>query len=81
MTRYQHTQALTRHFWNRWSKEYIHHLQQRVKWKQSQQKIQLDNLVLIKEDNLVPASWRIGRVVEYRQGLYPRMVTLKVATI
>lgn len=59
---YQQIQRLQQQFWSRWSKDYIHELQQRTRWKQSKGSLQEGQLVLVKEDNLPPLKWRLGRV-------------------
>lgn len=81
MSRWQHLQLLHQHFWNRWSKEYLTRLQQRPKWTKSRSNLQLDDLVLIKEDNVPPMKWCTGRVVELHPGKdgLVRVVTLKTA--
>ncbi|XP_029178451.1 uncharacterized protein LOC114946191 [Nylanderia fulva] len=46
------------HFWRRWSKDYLHHLQQSSKWLQTRSNIREGTLVLIKDDLLPPQSGR-----------------------
>uniref|UniRef100_A0A1Y1MZS6 DUF5641 domain-containing protein n=1 Tax=Photinus pyralis TaxID=7054 RepID=A0A1Y1MZS6_PHOPY len=83
LSRYQYLQSLNRQFWRRWSKEYIHELQQRNKWRRSENnQLKLDDIVLIKEDNLPPAKWSIGRVIQLHPGIDKtvRVVTVKTAS-
>lgn len=55
LTSWQHAQKLRQHFWKRWSKEYLHHLNTRNKWSSgSTQDIKIGQLVIIKEDNAPP---------------------------
>ncbi|XP_066256304.1 uncharacterized protein [Euwallacea similis] len=75
---FQRIQLIKQHFWKRWSKEYISELQQRVKWKTQQQDVQEGVLVLVKEDNLPPSKWRMGRIVAVHPG---RDGVNRVATI
>ena len=67
------------HYWDRWSKEYLHTLQNRNKWQQTKENIQKGQLVLLKENNLPPGKWAMGRVVELHPGSdnLVRVVTLK----
>ncbi|XP_061717053.1 uncharacterized protein LOC133524913 [Cydia pomonella] len=63
LTRFQRVEQLRQHFWTRWSKEYISDLQQRVKWQTAGDSLSQNTLVLLKEDNLPPLKWRLGRIV------------------
>lgn len=83
LSKWQHIQKIKRDFWNRWRKEYLNELNQRSKWKlRGQNNIQIDTLVLIKEDNSPPLCWPLGRVVEIHSGSdnIVRVVTVKTAT-
>lgn len=61
----QYSQVL----WKRWSCEYLHQLQERVKWTGERgPKVDVGTVVLIQEDNLPPLKWKIGRVKEVNYG-------------
>lgn len=81
LRRFQHLQKLQQHFWARWSRDYLCQLQHRTKWKVGGTNINLDTLVLLKEDNTPPCHWKLGRVIQ----LYPgtggaiRVVKVKCA--
>lgn len=68
LSRFQRIQFFLQHIWQRWSKEYVSELQQRQKWKTSTGELQVDDLVLIKEDNVPPFKWRLGRIVSLHPG-------------
>lgn len=69
LSQYQRLQNLLQHFWTRWSKEYIAELQVRTKWrKQGLQNLKPGTLVIIKEDNVPPMQWHLGRVMELHSG-------------
>ena len=69
LDRYQLLQKMVQHFWQRWQKEYLHQLQQRYKWNRTNNDpIKLGSLVLLKEDNLPPLKWSLGRVTELHPG-------------
>ncbi|XP_028042588.1 uncharacterized protein LOC114252289 isoform X2 [Bombyx mandarina] len=68
LTRYHRIEQLRQHFWKRWSKKYVVELQTRTKWKTNQSDIALDTLVLIKDDNLPPLKWKLGRVIKVFPG-------------
>lgn len=81
LSRFQKIQHTYQHFWNRWSKEYLPQLQERSKWKTQQHNIQINTLVLIKDDNLPPLQWSLGRVTALHSGQdnVIRVVTLKTS--
>lgn len=81
LTRYQLTQKLSQHIWERWSKEYVSELQHRTKWTSGNGEITKDCLVLIKDDNLPPMSWKLGRAQEVIRGKdgVPRVFKIRTA--
>ncbi|KMQ83684.1 hypothetical protein RF55_19344 [Lasius niger] len=81
LNRWQLAQRLVQHFWNRWSKEHLHRLQQRPKWLKKTSNLQPGDLVLIKEENQPPLKWRLGRILEVFHGTdgCVRVVQVKTA--
>ncbi|UYV73935.1 hypothetical protein LAZ67_11001507 [Cordylochernes scorpioides] len=68
LTRWQLVQRVMQHLWKRWSKDYLNGLQQRNKWKTISPNVDINTLVLIKEERMPPARWLMGRVVETHPG-------------
>lgn len=68
LNNYQKIQQLRQHFWTRWQQEYISELQLRTKWKQSQGSLQPGNLVVIKDKQLPPLKWLLGRIIAVYPG-------------
>ncbi|XP_018398673.1 PREDICTED: uncharacterized protein LOC108776525 [Cyphomyrmex costatus] len=81
LSRYQRIQQIQQNFWKRWSKEFISELQCRTKWRENHGKLKIGDWVLIKDDNLPPLRWRLGRVVELHPGidLVTRAATVRTA--
>jgi hypothetical protein len=81
LKRWQLLQKLTQHFWHRWSEQYLSTLQHRPK-NNKPSRIEIGMLVLIKDDNLPPSHWQLGRVVQLHPGAdqIVRVVTIKTAT-
>ncbi|KAK9703675.1 methyltransferase (DUF5641) [Popillia japonica] len=76
----KHT-LIKQHFWKRWNKEYVSELQQRIRWnKNSGSSLQEGHLVLIKDENLPPMKWKLGRVLSLHYG-NDNVANLRVATI
>ena len=59
---WQRLKALHQTFCHRWKRDYLHQLQNRPKWKTTEENIQKGILVVVREDNLPPNEWRLGIV-------------------
>ncbi|XP_026465156.1 uncharacterized protein LOC113367788 [Ctenocephalides felis] len=80
LSRYQRLQKLVQHFWKRWHKEYVSELQARTKWQvQPSQPAEVGDMVVVREDNLPPLHWRLGRILDTHPGDdgLVRVVTIK----
>lgn len=82
LMRHQRVEQLRQHFWSRWSKEYVSELQLRVKWRTGKDCLNLNSLVIIKDDSLPPLKWKMGRVVALHPGTdgISRVADVKTAT-
>lgn len=62
------TQAFQQ-IWSRWQKEYLAQLQQRNRWeKEKGPRVKIGTVVLMKEDNIPPLQWKLGKVVQLHTG-------------
>lgn len=70
------------HIWKRWSSEYLHHMQIRSKWQKPSKNLTKGDVVLVKDVNLPPGKWLLGRVEDLHPGPdgYVRVVTVKTKT-
>lgn len=66
--RWQLIQSINKQFWKRWSSEYLQQLQSRSKWRTPSKNLLVDDVVLIKEENLPPGRWALARVHELHPG-------------
>lgn len=66
--RWQLVSHLRDHLWSRWSREYLHHLQQLGKWQRLKDNIQPGALVLVRNELSPPTKWPLGRVREVHPG-------------
>lgn len=82
LNNYQKLQRLIQSFWTRWRKEYISELQVRNKWKIREPNLKEGDLVILKEDNLPPCHWVLGRIQEIHLGKdkLSRVVTVKCSS-
>lgn len=82
LSRWQHVQSMREHFWNRWSTDYLHTLQTRQKWKDGVLDIKIGSLVLLRDENLSPQLWKMGRIVSLHPGKdgIVRVITVKTSS-
>ncbi|GFT53137.1 uncharacterized protein NPIL_423771 [Nephila pilipes] len=59
---------ISQSFWKSWSKDYLTQLQVRNKWKVPSAELSVNDLVLIKDDNLSPLKWKMARVIHTYKG-------------
>lgn len=77
--RWQLTEKMHREFWRKWSSDYLQHLQTRSKWNHTREDLKINDIVLIKEENMPPTKWAMGRVTNIHPGKdgHVRVVTLR----
>ncbi|XP_070155857.1 uncharacterized protein [Polyergus mexicanus] len=82
LDRWRLVQRVIQDFWKRWTTEYIINLQGRTKWKKRQDNIQIGDLVILRDENLPPLRWKLGRVLELHFGNddLVRVATLRTAS-
>lgn len=68
LNRWELLQQMMQGFWKRWSDEYLNTLLNRPKWNRQTDNFQVGDLVIIKEDNLPPSRWRLGRIEQVIAG-------------
>lgn len=80
--RWHMVQQMTQHFWRRWSREYLHQLQQRQKWATPARNMMVGDIVLLNDEMLHSTKWRIGRVIETHPGAdgLVRVATVKTSS-
>ncbi|GFV97774.1 integrase catalytic domain-containing protein [Trichonephila clavipes] len=82
-SRWKLVQSLRDKFWNRWSTEYLTHLQTRAKWSEQNPNLMENQLVLLKVLNNKPLDWPMGRILEVFPGSdgLVRVVNVKTSTV
>lgn len=77
--RWNMVQKIQQEFWKSWQHEYLNELQTRLKWLVRQTNFKEGDMVLIKEDNIAPTKWPLGRVIKTHpaEDEAVRSVTLK----
>jgi len=82
LCRWKHVQGLMQIFWNHWHKEYLPQLQVRGRWVTPKKNMNVDDIVVIKEDCTPPTKWKLGRITQVNPGNdgIVRLVTLRTST-
>ncbi|XP_018911500.2 uncharacterized protein [Bemisia tabaci] len=81
LRRWELVNGMFQAIWRRWSVEYMHTLQPRGKWVKEAPNLEVGTLVLIKDDNLPPLEWKLGRVLDVYPGKDKRVRVASVKTI
>lgn len=78
--RWRRVQYLANEFWSRWKKEYLQSLQRRQKWTRPRRNLAVNDVVIIKNDDLPRNLWKIARVEKVHPDAdgYVRKVKLAV---
>ncbi|XP_046808365.1 uncharacterized protein LOC124420198 [Lucilia cuprina] len=82
LSKWRLIQQLSQYFWSRWSNDYLLSLQPRKKWQTEKCNLIKDDVVLLRDENLPPACWKLGRVIETHAGSdgLVRVATIKTET-
>ena len=67
LRRWNLCQTVTRHFWKRWSLEYLTTLQKNCKWMHPSRNISTGIAVVLIEDGMLPTQWPLARVIKLIQ--------------
>jgi len=81
LQRWAWLQKMSQSFWYKWTREYLHRLQQRPKWWTKKTSLKAGDIVLITDERLPPNQWPLGRIISVHPGedQLVRAVTLKTA--
>ncbi|XP_073823930.1 uncharacterized protein [Musca autumnalis] len=69
LNRWQRVKALNQRLCLRWKEEYLKELTKRNKWKNPDDNVKVNDMVVVKEDNIPPNEWRLGRIVKVLPGV------------
>ena len=68
LRRWHLCQNLVRHFWQRWSTDYLASLSKYSKWHKPSANLTVGDVVVLNEGGLIPTTWALGRVTEVFPG-------------
>lgn len=80
LRRWQYTLRMLQDLWRRWSQQYLTKFYHRYGWASQNPQPKLGDIVVVKEYDLPPSMWLIGRAVDLHPGADSiiRVVTLKI---
>ncbi|XP_055622684.1 uncharacterized protein LOC129766199 [Toxorhynchites rutilus septentrionalis] len=61
---WQKSQSYVQQIWRKWKTHYLSDLHNRTKWTQKRDNPIVGTMVLVKDDNLPPQKWCLGRIAE-----------------
>lgn len=78
-SKYRHLKFMFQQLWRKWSRDYLNTLQQRCKWQVGCENVQIGELVVLREDDVPPLCWKLGRISAVHPGNdgLVRVVTVK----
>ena len=81
LSRWHLIQKIFQNFWVQWKTDYLNQLQIRKKWQTQKPELNVNDLVMIKDETLPATKWALGRVVEKHPGTdgLTRVVSIKTA--
>lgn len=72
---------MQQHFWQQWHKQYLTTLQNRPKWTNSQVDLKEGMMVILRNKNVSPLKWPVGRIVSVLPGKDGKVRALNVKTV
>lgn len=81
LSRWQLVQKIFQNFWIQWKNDYLNQLQLRNKWYTKNPEINVNDLVMVKDESLPASKWAMGRIVQKHPGSdgHTRVVSVKTA--
>lgn len=80
LSTWQKCEKIKQLFWKRWTIEYLNRLQNRPKWLAASKNLKINQVVLLKEDNIHPLKWPLARIVGIMEGADGKVRVVRVRT-
>lgn len=79
--RWKLVQGILQTFWNRWRNEYLPQQQVRGKWRAVNKPLKVNDVVIVKEENMAPTKWKMAIITSMHPGKdgHVRVVTIRMA--
>ncbi|XP_055622043.1 uncharacterized protein LOC129773533 [Toxorhynchites rutilus septentrionalis] len=80
LSKWQRVQNYLQQLWRRWSTQYLSNLQNRTKWTKQRKNLFVGTMVLLRDENLPPLKWSLGRIIDIHTGEDGNIRVVKVRT-
>lgn len=80
LSRWQQVQRTLEKFWRKWYSDYFHALQKIYKWFCVKPNLKVGDMVLLRNENLPPSKWLLGRIVKCSVGRDNLIRSVRVRT-
>ncbi|XP_075152559.1 uncharacterized protein LOC142226424 [Haematobia irritans] len=80
INRWQRVKAINHNLCVRWKEEYLKEMLKRNKWKSEQVNLKVGDMVVVREDNLPPNEWRLGRITKVFPGVDEKVRVAEIRT-
>ncbi|XP_038106576.1 uncharacterized protein LOC119766213 [Culex quinquefasciatus] len=80
LSAWQTVQRYTQQLWKKWSNLYLSDLHNRTKWTKQKDNVAVGTMVLLKDENLPPLKWQLGRVSDIHPGIDGNIRVVTVRT-
>ncbi|XP_054711310.1 uncharacterized protein LOC129220901 [Uloborus diversus] len=81
LSSWQKITKMPQNLWKRWQHDYLNHLQQRNKWFIEKKNLKEGTMVIIKDENLPPCKWSLGRILKIIAGSDGKVRVLEIKTL
>ena len=68
LQRWERCQKATQDFWDRWSQEYLQHLQKATRWHHKSRNFRVNDLVMLTDGSHFKAQWSMAKVIQVYPG-------------
>ncbi|GFV00539.1 integrase catalytic domain-containing protein [Trichonephila clavipes] len=78
LSQWQKLTKFVQFIWRKWRLYYLNNLQARHKWQFEKESVTPNSMVILKDENLPPCKWTMGRILEIVKGSDGKVSVVKV---
>ncbi|GFW75833.1 integrase catalytic domain-containing protein [Trichonephila clavipes] len=80
LSQWQKLTKFVQFIWRKWRLDNLNNLQARHKWQFEKENVTPNSMVILKNENLPPCKWTMGRILEIVKGSDGKVRVVKVKT-